>query len=314
MRILIIASYNSNRFSPFVIEQVESLKYLGVEFEYFGVVGKSVLGYLKNWARLIRKIKAYKPNIIHAHYGLSGLLANLQRKIPVITTYHGSDIHSSRKILFMSKITMRWSAYNIFVGQSLFDIAKYKGKNYIIQSCGLDLSIIKPVSSAIAKAQLGIDQEKSYILFGGSFDKQVKNYPLAKQSVESAGNCHLIELKGYTKEQVALLMNACHLLLVTSFRESGPLVIKEAMACNCPIVTTDVGDVKWVIGNTEGCYITSYDIDDCVENIKKAIQFSIETGKTNGRKRIIEIGLDNEKVAKKILRVYEQVLSKSKNK
>lgn len=314
MRILVIASYNSNQFSPFIIEQIESLKPLGVDFEYFGIVGKGILGYFKNREKFIRKIKEYRPDIIHAHYGLSGILANLQKGVPVVTTFHGSDIHSCKRVLFMSKIAMYLSAYNIFVGQSLFDMAKYKGKNYIIQSCGLDLSIIKPISSKTARELLGWEQEKIYILFSGSFDNQVKNYPLAKQSVDLAGDCLLIELKGYTKEQVVLLMNACNLVIVTSFRESGPLVVKEAMACNRPIVTTDVGDVKWVIGNTDGCYITSYDVNDCVENIKKAIQFSLEKEETNARKRIFQLRLNSEEVALKIIGTYNKILSNTRTK
>lgn len=40
------------------------------------------------------------------------------------------------------------------------------------------------------------------------------------------------------------------------------------MACNCPIVSIDVGDVRYVFGETKGCYITSRDEADCVEQIR----------------------------------------------
>jgi len=307
MKILIVASFTNKKFSPFVTQQVETMETLGFEFEYFGITGKGVLGYLTNRTKLIRKIKAFKPDIIHAHYGLSGLLANLQRRIPVVTTFHGSDIHSSKRILFLSRIAMFLSSYNIFVAQSLYNIAKYNGRNFIIQSCGVDISLLKPVPSKIARAYFGWDQTKIYILFSGSFDNQVKNYLLAKQSVELVEDCKLVELKGYTKEQVGLLMNACNLLLVTSFRESGPLVVKEAMACNRPIVTTDVGDVRWVIGDTDGCYITSYDPAECGEHIRKAIDFSLKNKETNGRERISQLGLDTRDVMTKIVGVYTKI-------
>ena len=143
-------------------------------------------------------------------------------------------------------------------------------------------------------------------LFSSSFDRVEKNYPLAKKSVELGGGVRLIELgKGYSKHEINKLYNACDLLLMTSIREGSPQVIKEAMACNCPIVSTDVGDVKELIGNTEGCYITSYDPEDVAENIKIAL----ELGKrTKGRDRIIFMGLDSDSTAKKIINSYKKVI------
>ena len=93
MRVLIVANHNKGYFVPFIVEQVNALKQLGIEVEYFAVHGKGIRGYLSNRSSLIAKIRDYHPDLIHAHYGLSGLLANLQRKVPVVTTYHGSDIH-----------------------------------------------------------------------------------------------------------------------------------------------------------------------------------------------------------------------------
>ena len=78
-------------------------------------------------------------------------------------------------------------------------------------------------------------------------------------------------------------------MILTSFSEGSPQIIKESMACNCPIVSTDVGDVRDVIGETEGCYICSYDPKDVADKIKLALTYSEEKGRTNGRKRIIEL-------------------------
>ena len=82
------------------------------------------------------------------------------------------------------------------------------------------------------------------------------------------------------------------------------------MACNCPIVSTDVGDVRWVIGNTEGCYKCSYEPGDVAEKIKMALEFARTKGRTKGRQRIIELGLDSESIAKRIVEVYESVIKK----
>jgi glycosyltransferase involved in cell wall biosynthesis len=307
MKILTVASNNSGRFSPFVIEQVESLRKLGIEIECFGIAGKGICGYLHNRKGLIKVIKAFSPDLIHAHYGLSGLLANLQRKIPVITTFHGSDIHSGGYLLFLSKLCMRLSVHNIFVSKSLFNIAGYKKRNYDIISCGVDANLFHPISKQEARKQLNWPNEGKYILFAGAFKNKIKNSMLAKQAVSIVGDCHLIELKGYTRKEVNLRMNACDMLLMTSFREASPMVIKEAMACNKPIVTVNVGDVEEIIGNTPGCFIcTSCSPSEIADNINRALDFK---GDTIGRERISQLKLSLEVVAERIKQIYDNILN-----
>ena len=142
------------------------------------------------------------------------------------------------------------------------------------------------------------------MLFSSRFDNEVKNYPLAKAAMELVPEATLIELMGYSRLQVGWLMNACDVQLTTSWRESGPLVVKEAMACGTPVVSVDVGDVKDVMGSTSGCYLADYDAADIASKIRMALSFE---GKTKGRQRIEELGLDNRLIAKRLLELYEQV-------
>ena len=303
MKVLIVASYNKNRFAPFIVEQAEALKQVGCEVEYFGVVGKGIKGYLNAFASLHKKINAYKPDVIHAHYGLSGLLANLQRKVPVVTTYHGSDINLPRVLRF-SKIAMKLSAWNIFVSQRNIDIAKTK-KKYILLPCGVNLPNYLEEDIIAIKEILNWNPNKKYILFAGAFDNRVKNAKLAQDSVYLIENAELIELKGYTREQVIALFYAVDAFLMTSFTEGSPQVVKEAMACGCPIVSVDVGDVAERIEGLEGCYIAERSPHDIAERLNKALSFN---SRTKGRNRIIELGLTNDLVAKKLVEIYENVL------
>lgn len=306
MKVLIVANKNSGSFSSFVIEQGSSIAYEGAEVEYFGVIGKGWTGYLSCRKKLIKKIEECKPDLIHAHYGLCGLLANLQRKVPVVTTFHGCDVQSTTMLRCLSRLAMFLSKYNIFVLKSMPNRAGYKKKNYSVVSCGVDLSVLKPMDMMEARKLLNWSTKDIHVLFAGSFDNQVKNPLWAKKCIALAGNYKLVELKGYKRSEVNLLMNACNLLLVTSIREGSPQVVKEAMACNRPIVSTDVGDVKFVLGETKGCYITSRDEADCVDQIRKAIQFSMKYSQTDGRDRIIDLGLDIHEIAKKIICLYKQ--------
>ena len=111
MRVLIVARCKQGRYAPFITEQVDAIEKKGVECRYFGVDGKGIVGYLRQIPKLLKAIREFRPDIIHAHYGLCGLLANCQRRIPVVTTYHGSDINDPR-VLRLSKRSIRRSTFS----------------------------------------------------------------------------------------------------------------------------------------------------------------------------------------------------------
>ena len=306
MRVLIVASYNKNRFAPFIVEQAEALNRHACEIDYLGLQGKGIKGYLKNLPALRRSIQAFHPDVIHAHYGLSGLLANLQRRVPVVTTYHGSDINDKKALRF-SKTAMRLSAWNIFVSRKTLDIAQPK-KHFSLLPCGIDLCDAQMTEKSEARLKMKLDEKKKYVLFAGAFDNAVKNAPLAKEvvSLMQDDNVELLELKGYSREEVTMLMCAVDAFLMTSFTEGSPQVIKEAMACGCPIVSVDVGDVKERMEGVDGCYVAeTREPHELFELLKRALSFE---GKTKGREKIVVEGLDNRQVAEEIMGVYERIL------
>lgn len=308
MRILVVASHNKDRFAPFIVEQVEALKNCGCELDYLGLQGKGVIGYLKNLPLLKQKIRVFSPDVIHAHYGLSGLLANLQRNVPVVTTYHGSDIND-KKVLPFSKVAMHLSAWNVFVSRKTLEIVKPKKKCSLLP-CGIDLSDLQLTEKNEARKTMGLEPEKRYVLFSGSFDNEVKNAPLAKEAIAHLHdkNIELLELKGYLREEVTLLMCAVDVFLMTSRSEGSPQVIKEALACGCPIVSVDVGDVRERTEGVNGCYVaTAREPVELASLIEKAFVFK---GKTKGREKLLADGLDNQLVAGQLMKIYESVCRK----
>ena len=309
MRVLAVCSFKvkqKENVSPFVREQVSALRSLGVECGFFHVRGKGVVGYLRQLKFLRKRIKEFNPDVIHAHFGLCGLLANLQRKVPVITTYHGSDINDKKASPF-SKTAMWLSAWNIFVSRKTLEIAKPK-QNHSLLPCGIDLSELQLTPRSEARQRMKLDLDKKYVLFAGAFDNQVKNAPLAKEAVALLQDekLELLELKGYSREEVTSLMCAADAFLMTSFTEGSPQVIKEALACGCPIVSVDVGDVKERVDGVAGCYVANTrEPKELAELIRKALAFE---GKTKGREKIIMDGLDNRQVAKNLLSLYESII------
>lgn len=300
MRVLVVGKDHNGEMSPFVAEQIVALQKLGLTVKTYRITGKGLYAYLRSIKGIIREIRTYKPDIIHAHYGLSGWAVNIQRIVPVVTTYHGSDVHSGGWIKLISKIAMSLSAYNIFVSKQLQTLSGYIRTNACVLPCGIDLETIKEQSRESARIQLG--NSRPMVLFSGAFNDRVKNPALAKSAMEKIKEAELVELRGYTRKEVNLLMNTACCLLMTSDREGSPQVIKEAMACGTPIVSVDVGDVKEIIGNTEGCYIAEHNADDIAGKIRLALAFK---GKTNGRQRIIDLGLSNDLVAKRLIEIYE---------
>lgn len=314
MKVLIVCSGNSGGYGKddvnkylserqsFIFELSECIRNRGVHIEFFLIRGKGILGYLKELKELRSVSKRF--DLIHAFYGLSGLLAILQIRIPVITTFLGSDINYFKQNL-LSSVASIFCKWRIFVSEGLYqNILVRPRKNYNIIPFGVDFSIFRLIDRGEARQNLGLKDKGKYILFSSSFDTPVKNYELAEKAKWLLGNVEMIEMmKGLTRSEVNALFNACDVLLMTSFKEGSPQVIKEAMACNCPIVSTDVGDVKSVIGGTEGCYITTYDPKDVAQKIRMAIDFG---KRTNGRDKIshLEIG----RVAKKIVDIYQTIL------
>ena len=316
MKILIVASDKGGCFVPFIEEQIVALQDIGVNVIRYGVRGKGIIGYLRELLALRRFIHAERPDIVHAHYGLCGMLTNLQRIAPVVTTYHGSDINLP-SILRFSKIAMRLSAWNIFVSKRNIDIAQPKDK-YTLLPCGVNIPLQWSEMQSQWVGQLTLNQwvqekliaDAKYVLFAGAFDNAVKDSDLAKAVIKELINegvhAELIELKGYNRNQVNALMYNCNALLMTSKSEGSPQVVKEAMACGCPIVSVDVGDVAERIEGVKGGYVVpTRSPIDIAHALHKAINFE---GRTNGRERIIDMKLSNEQVAKRLLEIYNQVL------
>ena len=307
MRILIIASGNNPQISPFVKEQAESLVDKGISIDFFLIKGKGIFGYLKNYFFLLKEIKHKKYDLIHAHYGLSGLLAVMQISIPVAITFHGSDVNMKKNYIF-SRLASNLSANNIFVHENLPSKLKIYKRYQNIIPCGFDNNVFFHIPQKKAKKILGWNKDTRHIAFSSAFNNKVKNAPLAQSVTSKIPNCKLVELKGYDKKQVNLILNASDLLLVTSFSETGPIIVKEALACDCPIVSTDVGDVSQIIENVPNTFISSYNPKDIRAKIDLILS---NPRKMNGRKAVNDFELD--KIACRVKNVYMNTLKILKN-
>lgn len=335
MKILEVSRYKNNFADhqlPFVTEQGGALRAAGCEVDYFLVKG-SYIGAVR---ALKAKIRECRPDIVHAHYGLSAITAELQGVVPVVTTFHNGETHSWWVNMMTSLMSLR-AKHVIYVAPHIRDLVYFKAKNYSIIPCGVSLEDCFLMDKAEARRKLGWSDDKKYIMFGGAFDNTRKNYKLLAEAVERLAmsdeglgksqesrvkSIECIEMKGLSRAECVLRMNACDVFALPTKNEGSPQALKEAMACNCPIVATDVADIKYLLGDLPGHYVLpkkkgdgawwkgdEHSAEELATLLKQALAFE---RRTEGRKRIEELGYTNELVAKKIIKIYQHVLEDNK--
>jgi len=319
MKILIVSRYKQNFADhqlPFVTEQGKSLCAAGCEVEYFLVIGN----YLSAVRTLKAKIREFKPDIVHAHYGLSAVIAELQSLVPVVTTFHNGEWHKWWVNLISSLMALR-AKHLIYVAPHIRDKMYIKHPHYSILPCGVNMQEVKQTDYFVARKTLGFEDGKKYILFGGAFSNKRKNVTLLREAL-SFGNlkAEVMEMKGMDRKTVALYMSGCDLFALPTHDEGSPQALKEAMACNCPIVATDCADIAFLLGNLDGHYLLSNkgegkaewvgdknSVSELAGLVKEALALPVGF-RTKGRNRIEELGYSNEMTAMKLIEIYKKVL------
>lgn len=326
MKVLFVGSGNSEfGISPIVRKQGESLIRHHIDLCYFSIMGRGVWGYVTHLFKLKKRLSSDQFDLIHAHYGLSGVIALLARKNEkILVSYMGSDLLGDvnrrghytlfgKLLVAINKYFADKYDYVIVKSQQLSETLK-PGVNHDIIPNGVDLDTFTEKIKSAARTFLKIPEDQKLILFVADPPRLEKNFKLARQSIKLLNDDSIMftVVSGIPKDRLVLFYNAADVLLLTSIHEGSPNNIKEAMACNCPIVATDVGDVRWVIGNTDGCYLASSAPDDIADKLELALEFSKKYGRTTGRDRIVELGLDSNTIARKIIAVYHHLLSREK--
>jgi teichuronic acid biosynthesis glycosyltransferase TuaC len=325
MKVLLVCSGNSKNFEivPFIKEQGESLKRQGINVDYYPIIGKGISGYLKAGVRLRKYLKGNHYDLIHAHYIFSGWAAMIgARKTPVVLSLMGDDAYgtyvgvntvrmSSRIFTLLTWLIQPFVKAIISKSHNIERYVYLKNKSYIIPN-GIDT--VKFCQQAITNKSEHSKNGKRIILFLGNKAEIRKNYSLVESAVNGMNlpNVELVNPYPVNHAEVPALLSAADVLAVPSLMEGSPNVVKEAMACNCPIVATNTGDVKWVIGETLGCYVSSFNVQEFSAKLKIALKFAEKNGRTDGAHRLTRLGLDECTIAKRIIAVYKTVLAKRK--
>lgn len=326
MKVLFVFSGNSRQFpiSPFTKAQADSLRALGVEVDYFPIQGKGAMNYLKNVGPLRQHLKANRYDLIHAHYSLCGwvaVLASLGR-LPIVLSLMGDDAQGtftgnnridlkSRYLIFLTRLIQPFVQAIISKSANLEKAVYRKRISYVIPN-GVRFDQFQLYPNG-CREELGLKKDRQYVLFLGNPQDTNKNFALVQSAVALLGrpDVELLSVYPVTHDQVVKYLNSVDVFTLCSFGEGSPNVVKEAMTCNCPLVVTPAGDAAWVVSETEGCHVAGYTPEDFAEKLGAALEFARQKGRTSGRQRMLDLGLDSQAVAMKILNIYSKLTDKA---
>jgi glycosyltransferase involved in cell wall biosynthesis len=304
-------------YGSFVRTQAESLKRAGVDLDVLVLRSRfQKLSYVKGIFQVRRRVARSWVDVIHAHYSYAGVVARMQRKAPLVVTYHGDDLLGtidqtgkktcwSGAVVALGRLLARYA--DAAIVQSVEMASKLERARVYVLPHEIDLDVFQPTEREQAREALGLETSKKYLLFAANPEIAVKRFPLAKAVAEHLAEqdpaVELIVVSKETQQRLALYMSACDALIFPSYQEGSPNIIKQAMACNLPIVATDVGDVRQIIGETNGCYVCNPSVTEFADCMKLIFA---NRKRTDGREHVRH--LDSSAVAAKLIEVYQQVV------
>ena len=308
MRVLTVSNMYPTAAEPwfgcFVHEQVEDLRALGLDVRVLHFDGRRDRLEYARAARRLRELVAREPfDVVHAHYGLTGAVALTQRRAPVVTTFHGSDTGYVAWQAWVSRQVAR-RAHAVFV--SADGAARIRSPRSTVIPSSVDTELFAPRDRVEARRRLGWDEDGRYVLFPSARANPVKRVDIFDATLREARtqvpDLRSVSLARYSRADVALVMNAVDAVLMTSDSEGSPVTVKEALACQTPVVSVRVGDVSSVIAELPGCAVVPRD----PRALAAALVGALEAGRpAELRARAQEFS--RPRIAERVAAVYEHV-------
>jgi glycosyltransferase involved in cell wall biosynthesis len=305
----------------FVARQAEFLRRAGVQVDLFPFRGSRRPGnYAAAWREVHRRLRHGSYDLVHAQFGQSGLTA-LPKRVPLVVTFRGDDlggiigengryIPAGWLLRALSRTVARRADAAIVVSAHMKQHLPRSVNAHVLPS-GIDLDLFQPEPQGQARSRLGLPDDRRLVAFVGNPDLARKRYPLAQKAVEIVNRSiptHLLVGWGKPHHEIATLLNACDALLFTSMQEGSPNAVKEALACNLPVVSVPVGDVPLRLKGVKGCELCP---DDRPETIAAALDRVLRRGeRSEGRAAVQD--LNEHVLTERLIDIYRSVLPRSK--
>jgi glycosyltransferase involved in cell wall biosynthesis len=298
----------------FAKRQVASLRALGVENHEFYLSSRTDPVQIFKELRLLRlEIKRVRPHIVHAHYGtVTALLCALVAPVPLVITFRGSDLNPSLNVNFIRNLTSKLfsqlaalrARHIVCVTSQLREQLWWRRNCVTVLPTGIDMTEFYPRDRSTCRAQLGWGLTERVVVFNAGDNPRRKRLDLAQAAIDAAramsGEIRFIVMQGKTPpELVPVMFSAADCLLLTSDLEGSPNVVKEALACNLPVVAVDVGDVK---ERLEGVFPSAIVPKDVTEISTRLVEI-LKTGERSNGRELVAV-LSHNIVANRLISIY----------
>ncbi len=315
--------------APFVEQQIKGLRQIGVDVEVIFVdrAQHGMSAYWRLGSKLLSKIKELQVDLMHVMYGgiISFQATRIAANTPTVVTFHGSDLFGerlsgmTRRMIAGCGVRASWAAARRASGiVTVSDALKRslpedvdRGKVRVIP-CGIDIGLFKPLDRDVCRNKLGWKPDGFHILFAANTNNPIKRPELARAAVNALFavgiSAELHSLCRIPYDEVPVWINASDCLVLTSLNEGSPTIIKEALACNLPVVSVDVGDVRERIRGIEGCHLAPPDPTELASKL-----WMVYSGRrsVSGRERMQEFSLDS--IARRLVMFYCDTLASHMN-
>ena len=182
---------------------------------------------------------------------------------------------------------------------------------YLPNGCNQDFFV--PMDMKECRKSLGWDEGKQFIIYMDS-NKGVRTQKrkdrfdevIALLNSKYGWNAEEIVMRNVERSLVPLYLNAANLHLISSDFEGSPNSVKECICCNTPVVSTDVGNVREMIGDISGTYVTKgFTAEELAEDCNKVLRSTVPF---EGRDKFLAKGYGMATVAEKLKSIYEDIL------
>jgi glycosyltransferase involved in cell wall biosynthesis len=275
--------------------------------------------YLRAWLEVQRRLRRGRYDLVHAQWGQSAITA-MPKRLPMVVTFRGGDVHGipdgkggqklmGRLLQAICRHAARRADAIIIVSEHMRSLlGRHRTPVHVFPS-GIDFSLFRSIPRDEARRRLGLPADRHLILFAGNPASARKRHGLAQAAVDVLSRtlpAELVVTWGVSHDDMPYYMNACDAMVFTSSQEGSPNVVKEALACDLPVVSVAVGDVPTRLAGVANCEVVP---DDAPATIAAALERVLRTGARSTGRRAVQ-DLDENAIARGVIGVYRSVLGR----
>jgi len=309
-------------YGAFVAVQMESVARLGAAVAVQFIDGRAGASrYAAAVGRIRRLARSDRFDLVHAHYGLSGFAAGFQ-PLPLVVSFCGDDLlgtparrggitPKSACVRWLSRRAARRADAIICKSDELRDALPHptdRARAHVIAN-GVDTDRFTPGDRGDARRRLGLDLGERLVLFPHTPDVPRKRFDLAEAALKVMAreglHLRLWAVSGVPHAQMPDYYRAADCLLLTSDQEGSPNVVKEALCCDVPVVSVDVGDVRRWLDRAPGCCLVERDPVAIAAGLRQVV---CGRGRVDGSAVRGEVSAD--RVAAQVLAVYREAIAR----